>query len=116
MQERREEKRVSVFGDIEVVDKDEDEPIGRLVDISPKGLRIKGQVSIEVNEFVDLLLRLPERIFGKKDISVVAQCLWTNPDTDPNYITSGFRIHEVSQVDINTIIGLILEAQKENSE
>lgn len=112
MDERRTEKRTAVYSHIDVVNKDYDEKMGTLVDISPKGLRVKGEERVEVNEYYNLLLRLPDKIFGKRTISLVAQCVWSQLDADPNYWLTGFEFFEVSQDDRSAVIGLILEAEK----
>jgi hypothetical protein len=112
MDDRREEKRTAVYSHIDVINKDYDEKIGTLVDISPKGLRIKSEEQIDVNEYLNLLLRLPDKIFGKRTISLIAQCVWSQRDTDPIYWSSGFEFFEVSQDDRSAILGLILEAEK----
>ena len=112
MHERRKEKRVSIYSHVDVIDREYDEKIGILIDISPKGLRVKGPEPIEVSDHVKIRLRLPERIFGKKAIDLVAECMWSNPDTDPQYWQSGFEFYDVSQEDSGAIIGLIIETEK----
>ena len=112
MDERRKEKRTSIYGHVDVINRDYDEKVGTLIDISPKGLRIKGEEQIEVNEYFNLLLRLPDKIFGKRTITVIAQCVWSQRTADTYYWLSGFEFFEVSQDDRSAIIGLILEAEK----
>jgi len=113
MDERRHEKRTAVYSDIDVINKDYDEKIGALADISPKGLRIEGDEQIEVDAYLNLQLRLPEKIFGKRTISLVGRCVWSQRNTDADGWSSGFEFFEVPQDDRSAIIGLILEA-KEN--
>ena len=112
MEERRKEKRTSIAGRIDVVDVQYDENIGTLVDISPKGLRLKGAEPIEAYDQLKLQLGLPDRIFGKKTIDVVAICMWCEPDAEENRWLCGFEFSNVSQEDSSTIIGLILETEK----
>ncbi len=112
MDERRKEKRTLVYSHVDVINKDYDEKVGMLVDISPKGLCIKGEAQIDVDEYFNLLLRLPDKIFGKKTISAIARCVWSQRAADPYYWSSGFEFFEVSQDDRSAIIGLILESEK----
>jgi len=113
MQERRKEKRISIIRkDVDILDRDYNEKIGTLVDISPKGLRMRGPESFEVDDQLNLQLRLPERILGRNSINLVAECVWCKPDENPNYWLSGFEFYSVSQDDSSVIIGLILETEK----
>ena len=112
MQERRKEKRTSITAVFEVEDAYHDDKIGTLVDISPKGLRIKGDEPIEVNDELRLRIHLPMRILGKNSIGVTAVCVWSKPDAATEKWLSGFEFYRVSQEASSLILGLILETQK----
>ena len=111
MPERRRDERTPVRGTISVTDEYFDEQIGILVDISPKGLKIKGTVPIEVNDDMKLVLQLPEQILGTRHIHLTAQCVWSKPRDDSDEWLSGFEFCHISQKDSSTVIGLILETK-----
>ena len=112
MQERRKEERTSVNSIFEVEDAYYKDKLGNLVDISPKGLRIRGSEQIDVNDELRLRILLPMRIFGKNKIDITAVCVWSKPDSDAQYWLSGFEFYRVSQEASNLILGLILETKK----
>ena len=111
-EERRKEKRTSIDGIFEIEDEYYKEMLGTLVDISPKGLRIKGKEPIEVNDEVRLRISLPEMILGQNSVSVTAVCVWSKPDSESSTWFSGFEFYRVSQKASSLILGLILETSK----
>ena len=112
MNERRREKRGEVKSVINVIDSEDGENIGELVDISPSGMRMSGKLVVDIGKKMELILVLPKKIFGKKTIDIEVQCAWSNFNSDTQYYQSGFEFIEVSQEDSNTIIGLVMEQDK----
>jgi c-di-GMP-binding flagellar brake protein YcgR len=109
MQERRKETRISIGHTVDVLDADYGEVIGKLVDISPKGLRIRGPEPVETCTELRLQLRLTERIFGHTTIGLAAVCVWSRPDEESGRYLNGFEFSRVSQEAGNLILGLILD-------
>lgn len=113
MDERRREKRTPVELDIDVIDWKYNEIVGKLIDISPRGIRVRGEEPIELYDEIHIQLNLPMRILGKKSVNAVAVCMWSKPDEDDSSLhDSGFEFHQVSQEDSSVIIGLIMELEK----
>ncbi len=112
MDERRKEKRGEIKSVINVIDSEDGENLGNLVDISPSGMRISGKSVVDIGKKMELILILPKNIFGKKSIDIEVQCIWSDLNSDTQYYQSGFEFIEVSQEDTNTIIGLIMEHDK----
>jgi c-di-GMP-binding flagellar brake protein YcgR len=115
MNEKRKECRTIITDEVLVFDADYNEKLGKLVDISPKGLRIKGNNQIEINEELKLRLQLETHIFGKNVISLYARCLWFKQDEETDSFFSGFEFCQVSQEDSNIIMGFILNSQRPKS-
>jgi c-di-GMP-binding flagellar brake protein YcgR len=111
MPERRREERTLINSHIQVENDEFDEKMGVLVDISPRGLRIRGEEPVEINEDIKLRLCLPEKILGKRTIRPTAVCVWSKPDSESGQWISGFEFYRVSQQDSSLIIGLILETK-----
>jgi hypothetical protein len=84
------------------------------VDISPKGLRIRGEVPVEVNDELRLAIHLKERILGKKNIHVTAVCVWSRQDEGEERWQSGFEFYRVTQEAASLVLGLILETNRAN--
>ena len=112
MDERRKDKRGEVKSEINVIETEHGEAIGRLVDISPSGMRIAGESGVDIGKKMDLIIVLPKKIFGKTTIDIEVQCVWSNFNSDAQRYQSGFEFSEVSHEDSNTIIGLIMEEDK----
>jgi hypothetical protein len=103
---------IPIGHDIDVMLARYDEKLGKLIDISPTGLSIRGDEPVEVFDQINLELRLKERILGKKTITVTAVCMWCEQDADPRCWLSNFEFYEISQEDRSAIIGLILGVKK----
>ena len=112
MNERRKERRGEIKSVVNVINSEDGENIGILVDISPSGMRISGKEAVDIGRKMELILVLPTKIFGKNRIDVEVRCIWSNHNPDTQCYQSGFEFVEVSQEDTNTIIGLIMEQDK----
>lgn len=115
MNERRREPRSEIKERIKIIDCEYDEKIGNLVDISPRGIRIKGNNPVETHERFQLKIVLNNKILGESEIVVYATCLWTREGDGPSPWLSGFEFYEVSQKASSTIIGFILEQNQLNT-
>ena len=107
--ERRKEGRTPIALSIDVEDEYFNEKIGKLVDISPKGLRTIGPDPIEVNDELKLCLHLPEQILGKRTIRLTAECVWSMQEPETGHWLNGFEFSSVSEHNSSLIIGLIME-------
>jgi hypothetical protein len=112
MEDRRREQRTTVNRTVTVEDAVYKEVLGVLTDISPQGLRISGEESLEVGDELRLRLLLPAPVFGKNAIIATAVCVWSKYDAASSQWLSGFQFSEVSRNDANLILGLILDSSK----
>ncbi len=111
MAEKRKEKRTDAKDVVTILDGENGEALGTLVNISPCGIGIRGEVKLHTDEERELLLLLDKPIFGEKRIHIDAQCAWSRNDSDTSYYLSGFEFTDVSPEDANLILGFIMAQQ-----
>ena len=109
MTENRREKRTEIKNTVTVLNDENGYDLGILVNISPQGLGIKGEVEHHIGDEFEMILILDKAIFGAKRIFVDAKCVWTRADTDSSSYLSGFEFTHVSSEDANIILGFIME-------
>jgi len=107
--DRREAKRYKLMKNLDIINMETKEKEGDLVTISPHIMLVKGKSKVDAGQQMELGLRLPTRIFGKQNLAVIAKCLWTKPDKDPQFQLCGFEFMEIDPQDANIILGLIME-------
>ena len=66
--------------------------LGQLVDISPLGLKLVGEVPCEVGRAYKLEVALPQQCFAKQGLKLEAECVWSHPDIRPGQYATGFSI------------------------
>jgi c-di-GMP-binding flagellar brake protein YcgR len=101
MKERRKTRRKHLFDYFDVVNRETNEPAGRLADISLEGIKLKSRHSIAPNTHLSLRVILPahERC---REIAFEAQSVWSSRQAT-DYDT-GFQIVRVSHLDAEKIV------------
>ena len=96
-QEKRKHKRKHLYEYFEVVDTSTGKLFGKLVDVTPEGLKIiLCPKSIAPGSVLHLKIRIPEEL-KIPDIQVEANCMWSAEDE--NCYQNGFIINCVSEYD-----------------
>ena len=75
-----------------VLDRDTGVAIGRLADLSVRGIMVVGEEPIELGVDFSLALELPEPIEGRPTIELEARSLWSRPAPNPKLKETGFEI------------------------
>ncbi len=89
---------------VKVFDAESNQVIGRVVDITADGLMMVGNVHLEPGRVFNLRIVLPPKSYGKNDISVQAEAVWCEQDTNPSYYQTGFKFQNLTGND-----GFLLE-------
>lgn len=107
MEDRRikERKKTGVF--FGVYNRDNAKYVGRLVDISPKGLMLIGKNEVKVNDCCKLKMDLPEPINDKSQIVFDACCKWCEKSEKTSLFSVGFEFTEIESENSDLIIELI---------
>lgn len=91
--EKRNLKRKAFSYYMQVVDDNEEKPIGYLTDISQTGFRLDSKQELTVNRTYSLRLDLPEDMSTKSSLTLVARNRWCRHDElDPFVYNVGFQI------------------------
>ena len=81
--------------------------IGRLVDLTPEGLRVASTARIEKGESIAISIQLPDEMKGESDILVRAVCVWCMQDEETAEFSAGFAIESISPPYVDIIDMLI---------
>jgi hypothetical protein len=107
--ERRKFKRRLLVYNLEVFDAESNEPMGRMVDITPEGMMLVAARPIDVNSMLHLSVELPSDIFGTKHVNFTGIAHWCRHDINPDLFDIGLEFTDITDKDIETVIGLIAD-------
>lgn len=107
MTERREVRRRHLVQHLEVYDRSTDRYLGRVVDISPKGILLISEQSLELAAPLALRLDLPETMFGRDHLDLDAVTVWRRKDASPGHYDVGIHFSKISGRDLEIIRQLI---------
>ena len=98
---------------VEVFNRDTDELIGRMVDITKGGIRLFSKQPIETNTVYPMRMNLPKSIEGSDQVVFDANGIWCKPKISdqrlPDYYDSGYQLMNLSVEDAQSIQNLIEE-------
>lgn len=105
MENLRTEPRNDVFLYLDIKDSHTEELYGKLVDISPKGMRIMSEAPKTVGEKAHVFIQMPKDYYQDnfKDIKLV--CRWCRPGPVDGIYDSGFSITNMGEnINIDDVI------------
>ena len=108
MSEKRDRKRKRPIYYLKLINKDTQDLAGGIIDISPRGIKLSGTESYQLDSLTQFSLALPDAIEGEREVTFKARNIWSKRDTRGDfydYYTSGFRLENVNDDDISTIEG-----------
>jgi hypothetical protein len=97
MEKQRKSKRRYLTQYLKVFDRNTNEFIGRLGDISPEGIMLISEQPLETDVTYELRVDLPEAISDAGDLKINAKSLWTKPDVLPGFFDTGFQFVNVTK-------------------
>ena len=109
MTDKRKETRTAVTHSVTVLNDENGEELGTLVNISPRGIGVRGEKEFYEGEDFEMMLVLERAIFGLKRILVDTECVWSSPEEGTPFFQSGFKFTHVSAGDANLILGFIMD-------
>lgn len=83
----------------QVVDHDTGRVVGRVVDLSPRGLRLVSRRPLNAPSPGRLKMLIPANSAGASEISFGADPVWSEADRNPDYTATGFRITDIDPRD-----------------
>ncbi|MBN2468350.1 MAG: PilZ domain-containing protein [Deltaproteobacteria bacterium] len=107
MPEKRKLKRRHLIYYLRVFDKNTDELIGHLVDITPEGIMLMSEKPLTTKTVFQCWMILPGEVFGKNRLEFEAKSLWSKPDVNPDFFDTGLHLLNASDEDMYIINHLI---------
>jgi len=99
MFEKRTLKRRHLIYYLRIMDKNTNELIGHLVDITSEGLMVISETQLETNKEFNFRMMLPKEIIGKETLEFNATSLWSRKDINPDFYDTGFSLNDLSEED-----------------
>lgn len=90
--QRRRFKRVPLYYYVPVHDRVTGEAVGRVVDLTPSGMRLVGDRPFEVDRNCSYELRLESLLGEPVTIEVETCAVWAGRDVNPDLYAGGFRV------------------------
>lgn len=105
--EARALKRRHLVFYLQVFDEDSDRLLGKLVDITTRGMMLLGGEPTEEGRAFRLRMALPSRIAGRETLTFSARSVWCRPDVNPEYHLAGFEFQDLGALEEDIINHLI---------
>jgi PilZ domain len=109
MQEKRKLKRRHLIYYLRVFEKNADQPIGHMVDISAEGMMLISEDPIKTGNVFVLRMVLPVEIDGSREIIFSAESRWCKEDENPDFYNTGFQLINPSPEHIKITEHLVQE-------
>lgn len=89
-------KRVSVV--LEMQDRQTQEKLGRIMDLSLEGFMLLAKQEMIPNQKYEMVLNLNEAVRFHRFIQLTAECRWCQPSNTPGYFGAGFAVISVDMI------------------
>ena len=107
MKEKRKIKRRYLLYYMRVYDTESQQQIGNLVDLTPKGAMVVSENPLTVDKIYHLKLELSEDVADKAYLEFSAKSLWCQPDVEPHFFNTGFKILSLDPNDAKIILRIV---------
>ena len=111
---RRRQKRWQLVQYLRVKNKETDEIIGHLVDISTEGIMLISDQAINPENSYEFSMEIPHPEKQITSLHFVAKSLWSKPDINPYFHNSGFCLVDSQLETVSNIEALINELKQLN--
>ena len=92
MDDIRSLKRRHLIYYLDVFDNESGKLLGKLVDITTRGIKLVSRVPIAIDIDYSLRLTFPEGYFRTRDLSFEARSIWSSNDVNPDFYDTGFEV------------------------
>lgn len=107
MAEARREQREIINRYLRVFDRDTNQFVGYLVDITPHGAMLQSREQVEPQRRMLLRVELPEELDPSRELVIEAASVWDRKEENALFHHAGFRFEDVSSVAQNKIHRMI---------
>jgi hypothetical protein len=85
-------KRRHLIYYLEIYDEDTGLPLGHLVDVTTRGIKLVSKTPIEANKTFHMRMMLPAGYFQETVLHIEAISKWSNNDVNPDFFDTGFEV------------------------
>jgi PilZ domain-containing protein len=103
MTDERREPRLHVISYVKVCESDSDRSIGRVVDMTTRGMRLRSRDAVQVNTTLRFRAVLPGEDYSNREITFEANVIWCEQVPDHNTWDTGVLLSDVSVEDSEVI-------------
>ena len=93
--ERRRRKRFMVV-DLDIINRETEEHIGKLVNLSTAGMLVLGEIPVKANSILKLRILFAKPFIGREHFDIDARCVWCNKDVNPPNFSIGLMLLDKS--------------------
>ncbi len=99
-----------------MTDTESGQVLGRVINVSPKGLMVMSTESLATGRPRDLSIKLPTRAFGSDLLKLTAECRWSSFEKRSDLWENGFEIGEISNDDRRILQQVVVRLMNHNGE
>jgi hypothetical protein len=107
MNEKRELKRRHLIYYLRVFDRNTDQLLGHLVNITSQGIMLISEEPLAVDMIFQLRMKLPSAMVEYESLDFDAKSVWNGKDSNPNFYDTGLQLIDVAADKIAIIEDLI---------
>ena len=103
MEDERKLRRMHVVSYLKVHERNTDQSVGRVTDITTEGIRLCSKEPIKENSTIQFKMKIPRVTAGSDEITFDALVIWCHKSTNPELYDSGVQLLDVPPKDIDII-------------
>lgn len=96
MDEKRELKRRHLIYYLRVFDRNTDQLLGHLVNITSQGIMLISEKPLAVGVTFELRMKLPAAMVEYEHLDFEAKSVWNGKDSNPNFYDTGLQMIDVA--------------------
>ena len=104
---KRKTKRIHLVYYLLVFDRETDDLVGHVVDITTGGMKLMGTKALRPDTIYHLRMLLPDDAGGSRPVNLDARCIWLTQNMFSDFWGTGFAFTGIPDDDIAAISGLI---------
>ena len=112
--DQRKFKRAHLIYYLRVFNRETDQMIGHLVNITPDGIMLVSEEPIEPGIKFQMRMLFKSSIENKDHIDFEAESLWSSNDINPDFFDTGFTLTRIDEADKSIVEALIRQYSFEN--
>ena len=107
MTEKRIYTRQQLIYYMKIIDRDTEELLGFLVDITPEGIMIMSESPVEVDKTFNLNIQMDKESSSREFLPLTAKSKWCKKEVYADFYDAGFELLSVQPEDIKEIENII---------